>query len=79
MQHTLPALPFAIDAASRQRLIDGTDEMAWTFPVGTKFWKEFSVGGVRIETRLLEKRGPGSVFGEIGLMTGASRRACTVA
>jgi hypothetical protein len=30
----------------------------WVFPEGTKVWKQFSVEGVRIETRLLEKRGP---------------------
>ncbi|WP_079436853.1 mechanosensitive ion channel family protein [Zoogloea sp. LCSB751] len=29
--------------------------------------------------RLLEKRGPGSVFGELGLMTGAPRRATVIA
>jgi hypothetical protein len=28
----------------------------WVFPVGTKFWKEFSFGG-RVETRFLEKLG----------------------
>jgi hypothetical protein len=27
----------------------------WTFPVGTKVWKEFSLGGKRLETRLLWK------------------------
>lgn len=27
----------------------------WTFPTGTKIWKEFALGGVRIETRLLWK------------------------
>ena len=40
--------------------IDVTDLNAWTFPIGTKLWKEFSldVGGTRtrIETRLLWKR-----------------------
>lgn len=28
------------------------------FPEGTRVWKQFSVRGARIETRLLEKRGP---------------------
>jgi len=43
--------------------IPNTDQDHWTFPVGTKFWKEFSfpkVGSTtkefkRVETRLLEK------------------------
>jgi hypothetical protein len=35
--------------------IDTTDMDEWTFPVGTKIWKEFVLGGVRIETRLLWK------------------------
>jgi hypothetical protein len=30
----------------------------WVFPEGTRVWKQFSSGGVRIETRLLERRGP---------------------
>ncbi len=30
----------------------------WNFPIGTKLWKEFRVGGVRVETRLLHKTGP---------------------
>jgi hypothetical protein len=38
--------------------IDTQDMDAWQFPVGTKFWKEFAVGGVRVETRLLHKVGP---------------------
>jgi hypothetical protein len=29
----------------------------WKFPTGTKVWKEFSRGGRRIETRLLQKTG----------------------
>jgi hypothetical protein len=39
--------------------IDATDPDDWRFPVGTKVWKEFARGDVRIETRLLEKVGPG--------------------
>lgn len=37
--------------------IDTRDMDAWDFPVGTKFWKEFSVDGRKIETRVLEKTG----------------------
>lgn len=33
--------------------IDTTDMDNWTYPVGTKLWKEFSRDGVRVETRLL--------------------------
>src|SRR6185436_9737519 len=25
------------------------------FPIGTRFWKEFSIGGTRLETRLIER------------------------
>lgn len=38
--------------------IDARDMDAWQFPVGTKFWKEFTRDGVRVETRLLHKVGP---------------------
>jgi hypothetical protein len=40
--------------------IDTTNADEWTFPVGTKLWKEFRWRGRRIETRYLEKRAPGS-------------------
>lgn len=40
-------------------VIDTSDENDWSFPVGTRLWKEFSVGGARIETRLIERIGPG--------------------
>lgn len=46
-------------------IVSGEAEAWWQPPAGP--------------ARLLEKRGPGSVFGEIGLMTGASRRATVVA
>lgn len=35
--------------------IDGSDEGAWEFPVDTRFWKEFSHGDRRVETRFLWK------------------------
>lgn len=38
--------------------IDTGDMNEWTFPVGTRFWKEFRWNGRRIETRYLEKTGP---------------------
>jgi len=38
--------------------IDTTDLDHWSFPVGTKFWKEFDIGGQRIETRLVWRYGP---------------------
>lgn len=40
------------------QVIDTSDMDEWRFPVGTKVWKEFRLGGVPIETRLLHKRGP---------------------
>jgi hypothetical protein len=38
--------------------IDTTDPDAWSFPAGTRLWKEFTRDGVRVETRLLFKHGP---------------------
>ncbi len=35
--------------------IDARDPDEWVFPVGTKAWKEFRVGGRRVETRLFAK------------------------
>ncbi|MEN3374064.1 mechanosensitive ion channel family protein [Dechloromonas sp. ZS-1] len=46
-------------------MVEGEAEAWWQPPTGPR--------------RLLEKRGPGSVFGEIGLMTGAPRRATVIA
>lgn len=54
------------DGASKRRWvyvppgtrIDTRDMDAWQFPTGTKLWKELTVGGVRVETRLLHKVGP---------------------
>ncbi|HEY2903071.1 MAG TPA: hypothetical protein VGL59_20990 [Polyangia bacterium] len=39
--------------------IDTSDMDHWIFPVGTKFFKEFSLGGVLLETRLVERYGTG--------------------
>jgi cytochrome c553 len=33
--------------------IDTRDDSAWEFPVGTRFWKEFSFAGRKVETRML--------------------------
>lgn len=54
------------DGASKRRwvflppdaAVDSADMDAWQFPTGTKFWKEFTSAGVRVETRLLQKMGP---------------------
>ncbi|HEY6555622.1 MAG TPA: hypothetical protein VI072_00055 [Polyangiaceae bacterium] len=44
--------------------IDSTNMDYWVYPQGTKLWKEFVRDGVRVETRLLHKRGadPSSWF-----------------
>lgn len=54
------------DAAKRRHVllpagtqIDTSDPDAWRFPQGTRIWKEFFVDGRAVETRLLEKTGPG--------------------
>ena len=46
----------ALPAGAR---IDTADMDDWSFPRGTKLWKEFTRDGVRIETRLIEKLGDG--------------------
>jgi len=57
----VPQYPLWSDGLAKQRwiylppgtTIDGTDEHEWTFPVGTKFWKQFSLKDRKVETRLL--------------------------
>jgi hypothetical protein len=61
-----PAFALWSDGADKRRWvalpegapIDTSDAEEWSFPTGTKFWKEFSLAGRRIETRLLVKLGP---------------------
>lgn len=58
-----PAVALWSDGAQKQRwislppgqMIDNSDPNEWTFPVGTKVWKEFSKAGQRVETRLWQK------------------------
>lgn len=57
-----PQYPLWSDGATKKRwvylppgqVIDARDSENWIFPVGTKFWKEFSFGK-RVETRVIEK------------------------
>jgi hypothetical protein len=39
--------------------IDTSDMDHWVFPIGTQFFKEFSLNGVLLETRLVERYGTG--------------------
>lgn len=60
-----PSFTLWTDGAEKRRwvalpagaTIDNSDPDNWRFPVGTKFWKEFSRDGVRVETRVLLKTG----------------------
>jgi hypothetical protein len=62
-----PRWPLWADAASKRRWlylppgtqIDTSDMDHWKFPMGTKFWKEFTSGTTRVETRYIAKVGPG--------------------
>ncbi|HEY0254576.1 MAG TPA: hypothetical protein VGC41_23780, partial [Kofleriaceae bacterium] len=62
MEYT-PQFPLWADTAAKRRWfqlpagtkIDTTDMDHWVFPVGTKFWKEFSRDGKKVETRLIER------------------------
>lgn len=63
-----PGVELWSDGADKQRWvhlpsgskIDISDWNEWSFPAGTKLWKEFTVGGKRIETRLFVKLPDGS-------------------
>src|SRR5579871_63665 len=58
-----PRYPLWSDGAEKARYlllppntqIDTSDMDNWQFPVGTRVWKEFTVNGQLIETRLLQK------------------------
>lgn len=58
-----PQYPLWSDGAAKTRwvylppgtTIDVRDDTAWDFPVGTRFWKEFSFAGRKVETRMLWK------------------------
>ena len=62
-----PQYPLWSDGAAKHRwlslpaggVIDGSDPDAWVFPIGTRFWKEFSFSGQRVETRYLERQADG--------------------
>lgn len=45
-----------------RRAIDARDPVNWDFPTGTRFWKEFSKGDRKIETRFLWKTDAGWIF-----------------
>lgn len=61
-----PQYPLWSDGAAKSRwvyvpegsAIDVTNPAAWDFPVGTKFWKEFTFEGRKVETRFIWKTGP---------------------
>ena len=61
-----PKYPLWADGAVKQRYvylpkcstIDDSDMDHWKFPVGTRFWKTFTVGQTVVETRMLHRFGP---------------------
>ncbi len=67
MRYYEPQYQLWSDGADKQRWtyvpecepIDSSDMDNWQFPVGTRFFKEFSLNGKRLETRLIERIGPG--------------------
>ena len=62
-----PVVELWSDGATKRRwvsiprggVIDTSDADHWEFPVGTQFFKEFTRDGVRVETRLIARTGPG--------------------
>jgi hypothetical protein len=61
-----PQYPLWSDGAAKTRwvylppgtTIDASDDARWEFPVGTRFWKEFTFSGRKVETRMLWKASP---------------------
>jgi hypothetical protein len=59
-----PALHFWSDGAAKSRWIrlpagqkiDTSTMDEWAFPAGTRFWKEFRLGGLKVETRMTWKQ-----------------------
>ena len=64
----IPEFQLWSDTADKERwiyvpecdLIETANMDDWSFPVGTRFFKEFSVDGQRIETRLILRTGEGA-------------------
>lgn len=69
-----PGVILWADGADKQRWlylppgtkIDTSDMDQWSFPVGTKVWKEFSFAGKKIETRYFEKTANAAFDGGVG-------------
>jgi hypothetical protein len=61
----VPQYPLWSDGAEKKRwvrlpensTIDISDVDAWRFPIGVRFWKQFSWGGRKVETRMIWKTG----------------------
>lgn len=64
----VPQYPLWSDGADKRRwialprgaTIDASKPDAWQFPRGTKLWKEFSVGGRKVETRYVTRAADGT-------------------
>jgi hypothetical protein len=63
-----PQYPLWSDGAQKRRwialpagtFVDASKPDAWTFPAGTRLWKEFAFDGRPVETRYIEKRRDGA-------------------
>ncbi|HYD79921.1 MAG TPA: hypothetical protein VEC06_08930 [Paucimonas sp.] len=63
-----PQYPLWTDGAQKQRwlylppgsFIDASKPDAWSFPAGTRLWKQFSYDGKPVETRYIEKKRDGT-------------------